>query len=69
MTILKSKWIVFIMPLVFLSCKAVHTEIVIPAPPDVIWMVLTDAAGYQEWNPVLIPVEGEIREVSKGSDL
>ena len=65
MTILKSKWIVIIMPLVFLSCKAVHTEITIPADPEIIWSVLSDTPGYKAWNPVLVPIEGDLREGEK----
>jgi hypothetical protein len=61
----KSKWIVFITPLVFWGCKAVHTEITIPAEPEIIWSVLTDASGYKVWNPVLVPIEGDLREGEK----
>ena len=42
--------------------KSVRTEIVIEATPAEIWAVLTDTAGYAEWNPVLVAVEGEHRE-------
>ena len=38
--------------------KTVHAELVIPAPPAAVWSVLTDAAGYAEWNPVFTNVEG-----------
>ena len=65
MTVLKSKWVVFIVPLVFLGCKAVHTEITIPADPEIIWSVLTDAPAYHEWNPVLVPIEGDLQEGKK----
>jgi hypothetical protein len=65
MKIFKAKWIVYIMPLVFLSCKAVHTEITIPADPETIWSVLTDPSGYKAWNPVLVPIEGDLREGEK----
>ena len=65
MTILKSKWMVLIITLFCLSCKAVHTEITIPAKPEMIWAVLTDASGYKAWNPVLVPIEGEFREGTK----
>ena len=58
----KLKWIAFITPVVFLSCKSVHTEITIPANPEIIWSVLTDASGYKAWNPVLVPIEGDLRE-------
>ena len=44
------------------GCSSVHTERVVPAPPEAIWAVLTDAPGYETWNPVLYQVEGEFRE-------
>ena len=53
------------MPLVLWSCNSVHTEIVIPADAEIIWAVLTDASGYKEWNPVLVPVEGDLQEGQK----
>ena len=65
MEIFKAKWIAYLVPLVFLGCKAVHTEITIPADPEIIWSVLTDASGYKAWNPVLVPIEGELREGEK----
>ena len=46
----------------FFSCTSVHTELFIPADPEEIWSVLIDAQGYKEWNPVLVPIKGEIRE-------
>ena len=42
--------------------KSVRAEGVIDAPPSEVWAVLTDAAGYPEWNPVFVSVEGEHRE-------
>ena len=45
-----------------LGQRVVHTEIEIPAPPAEVWAVLSDAAGYAEWNPVIVRVEGEYRE-------
>jgi len=64
------KWIAGVIGgiVTFLSlfgCATVHTKIVIPAPADVVWSVLTDTGGYKDWNPVLIPVEGELREGEK----
>jgi len=60
----KATWVigligVSVMSLSFFGFATVHTEIIIPVPPDVVWSVLTDTSGYKEWNPVLIPVEGE----------
>lgn len=61
MGVLTSKWaigaLVVLVALVIgslVSRKDVHTERVIPATPDAIWAVITDAAGYAAWNPVLI---------------
>jgi len=28
-----------------------ETEILVPAPPEVVWAVLTDFAGWTSWNP------------------
>ncbi len=42
--------------------KSVHAELVIPAPPEAIWSVLTDAEGYKDWNPVFTSVTGEYRQ-------
>lgn len=44
------------------ACKTVHTELFIPAQPEEVWAVLADGAKYEEWNPVLVPVAGELRE-------
>lgn len=32
----------------------------IDAPPDRVWALLVDAAGYPSWNPTVISVEGRI---------
>jgi uncharacterized protein YndB with AHSA1/START domain len=32
----------------------------IDAPAEVVWTVLTDAAGYSSWNPEIIAVDGVI---------
>ena len=45
--------------------KSVQAELVIPAPPEAIWSVLTDAEGYQDWNPVFTSVTGEYRQDAK----
>ncbi|MEM7412057.1 MAG: SRPBCC domain-containing protein [Myxococcota bacterium] len=44
------------------ACSSVHTERVIAAPPEVVWQVITDPAGYGAWNPVIYKVEGEFEE-------
>ena len=56
---------VAIVALSLLGHKSVHAELVIPAPPEAIWSVLTDAASYEEWNPVFTSVEGDYREGAK----
>ncbi|WP_394614195.1 SRPBCC domain-containing protein [Lentzea sp. JNUCC 0626] len=39
--------------LAIVQMNEVRTELVIPAPIDVVWRVLTDFAGYARWNPVM----------------
>ena len=57
------KYSVLIAVLLFLSsCSSVHTQLIIPAQPEKVWSVLMDAPGYKEWNPVLVPIKGELRE-------
>lgn len=34
----------------------------IAAEPRRIWDLLTDAAGYPDWNPAVIKIDGDIRE-------
>jgi len=65
MKIFNTKWIVFSLIPIFMGCNSVHTEITIPAEPEMVWSVLTDASGYSEWNPVLVPIEGDLREGEK----
>ena len=36
------------------------TMVVINAPPERVWQVLTDAGAYQEWNPEIVGVEGNM---------
>ncbi len=63
------KWaIIVLVPAVLLIVlylagrKSVQTELIIPADPEKIWAVLMDLHGYREWNPVLIPLKGELLE-------
>lgn len=32
--------------------RAVQTTVQIPAPPEAVWAVLADTAGWAEWNPM-----------------
>lgn len=57
------------MTMALLGHKAVHTELVIPAPPDAVWSVLVDAVHYKDWNPVFVSVEGEYRKGARMSYL
>ena len=63
----KIKWIaaligVIVMAFSIFGHGVVHTEIVIPASPAEVWAVLTDGPGYKDWNPVLVPVEGQLKQ-------
>jgi len=51
--------------LYFTGRKSVHAEITIDTKPSAIWSVLTTADQIHEWNSVLIPVEGELKEGEK----
>jgi hypothetical protein len=44
------------------GCKTVAVETVIAARPETVWRVLSDASGYERWNPVHVRVEGVFRE-------
>ncbi|MGD2100738.1 MAG: SRPBCC domain-containing protein [Acidimicrobiia bacterium] len=37
----------------------------INAHPDVVWNLLTDAAGYPRWNPAVLRIDGEIVDGSR----
>jgi uncharacterized protein YndB with AHSA1/START domain len=37
----------------------------IDAPADVVWRLLTDAAGYRRWNGAVVSIEGPIAEGSQ----
>lgn len=51
--------------LYFLGQKSVHSELIIEASPEQIWKVLMDEEGYEKWNQVLIPINGNIEKGSK----
>ena len=42
--------------------KSAHAERVIPHPAEAIWAAITDADGYEHWNPILVRAEGEFEE-------
>lgn len=69
MTIFSSKWmiaaivlVVTLLTLYLIGRKSVHAEITISASPIEVWAVLTDLEKIKDWNPVLIPIEGELKE-------
>src|ERR671927_234268 len=39
--------------------KRIATEIIINAPKEKVWEVLTDFAQYPQWNPFIISVKGQ----------
>ncbi|MEO1483078.1 MAG: SRPBCC domain-containing protein [Myxococcota bacterium] len=41
--------------------RRIHSEILIDAPPDRVWRVLTDWERLREWSPTLLGMNGEIR--------
>ena len=40
----------------------VYTETIIPAEPEEVWAVITDAPNYKNWNPVIINAVGAYAE-------
>lgn len=48
--------------LAIFSEKSVRTEIMIPSSPEKVWAVLMDKDRYAQWNPVLVPLKGEIAQ-------
>lgn len=47
------------------SHHKIHTDIVIDAPSEVVWSVLTDTANYGNWAAFLVGIKGEIKDDSK----
>jgi hypothetical protein len=42
--------------------QELHSEIEIDAPPERVWLVLTDFAAYPEWNPFIHRISGKLEE-------
>ena len=40
--------------------RQLHTEIVIAAPSESIWAILTDFAAYPDWNPFIRHISGKL---------
>ena len=67
MSILASKWslaliavLVLLVILYLTGKKSVHHEIVIKAPVQDVWQVLMETDKYADWNPVMLPLEGDL---------
>ncbi len=42
--------------------RRIHTEIMIDAPADAVWRVLSDWPAYREWNPWMVQIHGVLEE-------
>ena len=42
-----------------------HTEVVIDAPPEAVWDILTDLHRYPDWNPFVVSSEGSVEVGAK----
>lgn len=65
----KPKWLIAILSvflilgvLFMLGKKSVHTEITTSASASKVWQALSSPEKVQEWNTVLIPLEGNLKE-------
>jgi hypothetical protein len=47
------------------GCKTVNTDIQIESKPATVWKILSNASGFQDWNPVHVKIEGEFHEGAK----
>ena len=41
--------------------KQIQTEILINAPIEKVWAILTDLHAYAEWNPFIRKIEGNLQ--------
>ncbi|MEM7369149.1 MAG: SRPBCC family protein [Bacteroidota bacterium] len=64
-----SKWMIAALALLavlailfLIGRKSAHADITITASPSEVWAVLTDTDKIKDWNPVLIPIKGELKE-------
>ena len=69
MDFLTSKWMIGLYLLIGLGCflmligkKSVRSKININATPNQVWEVITNTAQYNEWNSVMLLLEGSIKE-------
>ena len=69
MDFLTSKWMIGLYLLIGIGCflmligkKSVHSKISINATPNQVWEVITNTAQYNEWNSVMLLLEGSIKE-------
>lgn len=72
MGILVSKWFLGVVVLAtvltilyLMGRKSVHAELTIPSDAQTVWSVLMDVPRHKEWNPVLIPQDGEFETGAK----
>ena len=47
--------------LVWLPRKSVEANLLIEAPPEAVWAMLTDTGNYATWNPIFVGVIGDMR--------
>ncbi|HEY9763704.1 MAG TPA: SRPBCC domain-containing protein [Trichocoleus sp.] len=45
--------------------KELNTSIEINAPANIVWEVLTDFSSYDQWNPFIRSVSGEVKQNGK----
>lgn len=41
--------------------KTIHTTTLVDAPPEIVWNVITDLPRYQDWNPFITELAGDLR--------